>query len=173
MAAYGRCGHDRRRGYMKITDRTKDLIKSGGSGSVRLTRENALVGHPAIKGQPWCDSAPQMAGTSAGLRGAERRSAGVQRRTANIPWRPFCQVATAGWFCLSRGITAYLYREVAEVEVTRAIQQFQLGKQWLTGSPAQIQAEKHWFHIELHLGGQLRPTGEWQPRTSSLSRLSC
>ena len=36
-------------GYIKLTDRTKDLIKSGGEwiGSVEL--ENALMGHPAVR----------------------------------------------------------------------------------------------------------------------------
>lgn len=35
-------------GYMKITDRTKDLIKSGGEWISSVDLENALVGHPAI-----------------------------------------------------------------------------------------------------------------------------
>jgi fatty-acyl-CoA synthase len=36
-------------GYMKITDRTKDLIKSGGEWISSVDLENALVGHPSIK----------------------------------------------------------------------------------------------------------------------------
>ncbi|HEY1272047.1 MAG TPA: long-chain fatty acid--CoA ligase [Terriglobales bacterium] len=36
-------------GYVKITDRTKDLIKSGGEWISSVDLENALVGHPAIK----------------------------------------------------------------------------------------------------------------------------
>jgi len=36
-------------GYMKITDRTKDLIKSGGEWISSVDLENALVGHPGIK----------------------------------------------------------------------------------------------------------------------------
>jgi fatty-acyl-CoA synthase len=35
-------------GYMKITDRTKDLIKSGGEWISSVDVENALVGHPAV-----------------------------------------------------------------------------------------------------------------------------
>ena len=35
-------------GYMKITDRTKDLIKSGGEWISSVDLENALVGHPAV-----------------------------------------------------------------------------------------------------------------------------
>jgi len=36
-------------GYMKITDRSKDLIKSGGEWISSVDLENALVGHPAVK----------------------------------------------------------------------------------------------------------------------------
>lgn len=35
-------------GYMKITDRTKDLIKSGGEWISSVDVENALVAHPAV-----------------------------------------------------------------------------------------------------------------------------
>src|SRR5262249_26769929 len=35
-------------GYVKITDRTKDLIKSGGEWISSVDVENALVAHPAI-----------------------------------------------------------------------------------------------------------------------------
>ena len=36
-------------GYMKITDRTKDLIKSGGEWISSVDVENAIVAHPAVK----------------------------------------------------------------------------------------------------------------------------
>lgn len=36
-------------GYMKITDRTKDLIKSGGEWISSVDVENALVAHPSVK----------------------------------------------------------------------------------------------------------------------------
>ena len=36
-------------GYVKITDRTKDLIKSGGEWISSLDIENALSGHPAVQ----------------------------------------------------------------------------------------------------------------------------
>ncbi len=35
-------------GYLKITDRTKDLIKSGGEWISSVDLENAVVGHPAV-----------------------------------------------------------------------------------------------------------------------------
>ena len=36
-------------GYVKITDRTKDLIKSGGEWISSVDLENALMGHPQVK----------------------------------------------------------------------------------------------------------------------------
>ena len=36
------------RGYVKITDRIKDLIKSGGEWISSVDFENALVGHPKV-----------------------------------------------------------------------------------------------------------------------------
>jgi fatty-acyl-CoA synthase len=38
-----------REGYVRITDRTKDLIKSGGEWISSVDLENALMGHPAVK----------------------------------------------------------------------------------------------------------------------------
>ena len=35
--------------YMRITDRTKDLIKSGGEWISSVDLENALMGHPAVR----------------------------------------------------------------------------------------------------------------------------
>jgi fatty-acyl-CoA synthase len=36
-------------GYVKITDRVKDLIKSGGEWISSVDLENALMGHPAVR----------------------------------------------------------------------------------------------------------------------------
>ena len=36
-------------GYIKICDRTKDLVKSGGEWISSVDLENALMGHPAVK----------------------------------------------------------------------------------------------------------------------------
>lgn len=35
-------------GYLQITDRTKDLIKSGGEWISSVDLENAIMGHPAV-----------------------------------------------------------------------------------------------------------------------------
>jgi fatty-acyl-CoA synthase len=36
-------------GFLKITDRTKDLIKSGGEWISSVDLENAIMGHPAVQ----------------------------------------------------------------------------------------------------------------------------
>ncbi|MGH9791333.1 MAG: AMP-binding enzyme, partial [Candidatus Acidiferrales bacterium] len=38
-----------RNGYIRITDRSKDLIKSGGEWISSVDVENALMGHPAVR----------------------------------------------------------------------------------------------------------------------------
>ena len=45
----GDMGHIDEYGYLKIVDRSKDLIKSGGEWISSLDLENALMGHPAVK----------------------------------------------------------------------------------------------------------------------------
>ncbi|HVZ37017.1 MAG TPA: fatty acid--CoA ligase, partial [Polyangiaceae bacterium] len=37
------------RGYVKLVDRTKDLVKSGGEWISSVELENALMGHPAVR----------------------------------------------------------------------------------------------------------------------------
>ncbi len=45
----GDMGHIDEHGYLKIADRSKDLIKSGGEWISSLDLENSLMGHPAVK----------------------------------------------------------------------------------------------------------------------------
>jgi len=45
----GDMGHIDPYGYMKLVDRSKDLIKSGGEWISSVDLENALMGHPAVK----------------------------------------------------------------------------------------------------------------------------
>ena len=42
-------GHIDEDGYIKLVDRSKDLIKSGGEWISSVDLENALMGHPAVK----------------------------------------------------------------------------------------------------------------------------
>ena len=60
-------------GVIKIVDRSKDLMKSGGEWISSVDLENALMGHPAVKeacGDRRVTS--EVAGASAGGGGAER-----------------------------------------------------------------------------------------------------
>ena len=45
----GDMGHIDEYGYMKLVDRSKDLIKSGGEWISSVDLENTLMGHPAVK----------------------------------------------------------------------------------------------------------------------------
>ena len=45
----GDMGHIDEHGYLKLVDRSKDLIKSGGEWISSVDLENALMGHPAVK----------------------------------------------------------------------------------------------------------------------------
>ncbi len=45
----GDMGHMDEHGYLKLVDRSKDLIKSGGEWISSVDLENALMGHPAVK----------------------------------------------------------------------------------------------------------------------------
>jgi fatty-acyl-CoA synthase len=45
----GDVGHIDEHGYLKLVDRSKDLIKSGGEWISSVDLENALMGHPAVK----------------------------------------------------------------------------------------------------------------------------
>ncbi len=45
----GDMGHIDEYGYVKVVDRSKDLIKSGGEWISSVDLENALMGHPAVK----------------------------------------------------------------------------------------------------------------------------
>jgi len=45
----GDMGHIDEHGYMKLVDRSKDLIKSGGEWISSVDLENTLMGHPAVK----------------------------------------------------------------------------------------------------------------------------
>ena len=40
-------------GYVKIVDRAKDLVKSGGEWISSVDLENTLMGHPAVKEAAW------------------------------------------------------------------------------------------------------------------------
>jgi acyl-CoA synthetase (AMP-forming)/AMP-acid ligase II len=41
-------------GYMRIQDRSKDVVKSGGEWISSIALENAAMGHPKVRVLQWC-----------------------------------------------------------------------------------------------------------------------
>ena len=72
-------------GYMTITDRSKDVIKSGGEWISTIEIENIAVGHPAVAEAAVIGvRASQMGRAAAADRGAEARA---RARRARSCWR--------------------------------------------------------------------------------------
>ena len=69
-------------GYIKITDRAKDVIKSGGEWISSIDLENALMAHPAVaeatvvglKHVKWQERPVAFVGARPGSRSVSRRS---------------------------------------------------------------------------------------------------
>ena len=103
-------------GYMKITDRTKDLIKSGGEWISSVDVENALVAHPAVA-EAAVIAVPdrQVAGAAAGSGGAEGGMHGDRRGAADVSRAHVRQVAAAGSFRLRAGTASHVDRKAAEI----------------------------------------------------------
>ena len=103
----GDMGHIDEHGYMKLVDRSKDLIKSGGEWISSVDLENALMGHPAVKeaaviGVPhpkWQERPLAVVVLN------EDASCGPGG-TARISGREIRQVAIAGRVCVCRGNSA-------------------------------------------------------------------
>ena len=69
-------------GYLRITDRTKDLIKSGGEWISSVDLENALMAHPAVaEAAVIAHPAREMGRAAIGVRGVQT---GPQRRCAEL-----------------------------------------------------------------------------------------
>ena len=69
LAAHRRRRLPRRQGFMQISDRSKDVIKSGGEWISSVDLENALMGHPDVVEAAW-----SRCRTSGGPSGRSRRS---------------------------------------------------------------------------------------------------
>ena len=102
-------------GFMKIVDRAKDMVKSGGEWISSVDLENALMGHPAVKeaavvGIPH----PKWAGASARSCCAERRRASHPRRTARLPRSILRKMAASRRLRFPRRHTTHFRRQVQE-----------------------------------------------------------
>ena len=75
-------------GYVTLTDRAKDVIKSGGEWISSVELENHLMGHPAvIEAAVVARARRALAGAAAGGRGRQRGCRGVARRSCGSSWR--------------------------------------------------------------------------------------
>ena len=86
-------------GYVKITDRVKDVIKSGGEWISSVDMENEIMSHPAVsRGSRGRCRTSQMAGATAGTRGVKTGGPGkgTCRRYTRTSGSEIRQMAIAG-----------------------------------------------------------------------------
>ena len=115
-------------GYLRITDRTKDLVKSGGEWISSVDLENALMAHPAIAEaaviaiphEKWGERPLACVVFKPG-RSADARRAG---RTSAAPW--FRQVAVARPLRGDRRDPSHVDRKVLETQAARTLSALKL-----------------------------------------------
>ena len=110
-------------GFMHITDRAKDVIKSGGEW-ISSDRPGEPGGRPSGRRRGGGDrrAAPEMGRAAAADRGPRRWSRARGRRPAEVHGRQNRQVVDAGRRRLRRGDPAYRDRQDPEGAPARAIQ---------------------------------------------------
>ena len=116
LVPHGRHRHDRRaRGYVRLQDRAKDLIKSGGEWISSVALEYALMGHPAVAEAAVIGVASrEMDGASAGRRRAQAGRVGRSGRTARVSRPAVSEILAAGRVRVCRGDPANVDGEVSE-----------------------------------------------------------
>ena len=124
-------------GVVKIVDRAKDLVKSGGEWISSVDLENALMGHPAVKEacvvgipHPKWQERPLAAIV---LKDGKARDG---RRAAELSGGDLCQVATAGRVCVFGRDSADECRQIQENCAARAVCGLEVG----VGSDSQLRA---------------------------------
>ena len=110
-------------GYMQITDRAKDVIKSGGEWISSIDLENLAVGHPdvaeaAVIGVPH----PRWDERPLADRRAQARPRGIARRSARLHERQGRQMVDARRRRLRRRNPAHRDRQDPEVDAAQAVQ---------------------------------------------------
>ena len=109
-------------GFVRITDRTKDLIKSGGEWISSVDLENALMAHPADRRgggdrHPRCEVERAAAGMHRLEAGRGDRADASPRRSALTSRPRLRQVAAAGALRSHRRGAAHLDRQVLEARL--------------------------------------------------------
>ena len=109
-------------GFMQITDRSKDVIKSGGEWIGSIDLENIAMAHPAVA-MAACIGvhAPEVGRAAAAGRGQEARRRGDARGTARVLRRQDRQVVDAGRRGIRRQHSARRHRQDAEEPAARDV----------------------------------------------------
>lgn len=92
----GDVGRIDQHGYLTLTDRVKDVIKSGGEWISSVDLENALVAHPAVHEAVVIGVPDEVAGKTLGVDRHEDRNQLGYQRIAGLPGRRGRQVVDPG-----------------------------------------------------------------------------
>ena len=109
-------------GYIRLVDRTKDLVKSGGEWISSVELENEIMAHPSVR-EAAVIAVPgrEVGRAAAGLRGGRGRRAARRRRPARVPLRPRRQVVDPRARRVHRRSAQDVGREVLEEDAQRAL----------------------------------------------------
>ena len=110
-------------GYMQITDRSKDVIKSGGEWISSIDLENLAVGHPKVAEAAVIGvTASEMGRAAAAGHRAQEGPAGQQGRNSRLHAGQDRQMVDAGRRRLRRRNPAHRDRQDPEDRAARALQ---------------------------------------------------
>ena len=115
-------------GFLKITDRTKDLIKSGGEWISSVDLENAIMGHPAVQEAAviavphpkWSERPLAVIVLKPGEKATE---ADIK----HLPGAEVRQVDGARCVCLRGCDSAHVHRQVPQDQAARAVSRLEVG----------------------------------------------
>ena len=108
-------GHIDEDGYLKLVDRSKDLIKSGGEWISSVDLENALMGHPAVKEAAVIGVAhPKWQERPLAVVVLNEGSESAARGVARISGREIREVAIARRVCVCQGNSAHVGGEIPQ-----------------------------------------------------------
>ena len=114
-------------GYMRITDRSKDVIKSGGEWISSIDLENLAIGHPAVAEAAVIGIASSQVGRAAAAdRAAQGRSEGLARGDPEIHGRQDREMVDARRCRFRRRHSAHRHRQDPEDRAARPVQGLQV-----------------------------------------------
>ena len=116
-------------GYLRIVDRTKDLIKSGGEWISSVDLENALLAHPKIREAAVIAVAhPKWQERPVAVVVAQRGSALSSQALREFPVAEVRKMAVARCVCVCGGVAAYVYGETIEGRTEAPLSGLEVGR---------------------------------------------